>query len=59
MGIQYFESLSEEKLTYHFLGTNGSVNTFTFFLQGYQQHPDQYYLTFTQYDILSFSERFK
>lgn len=29
------------------------------FLQGYQQHPDQYYLTSTQYDILSFSERFK
>jgi hypothetical protein len=59
MGIQYFESLSGENLADHFLGTDGSVNTSTIILQGYWQQPDQYYLTFTQYSIMSLSERFK
>jgi len=58
MGIQYFESLSEEKLMCLFLITDSSVNTTTLILQDNWNQLFQYYLTSTQYDILSFSERF-
>jgi len=57
MGIQYFVSLSEEKLAYHFLATDGSTNSTTLILQGCGEQPDQVFLTFMQYSIMSFSER--
>jgi len=48
MGIQYFDSLSEEKLGIIFRGTYGSVKTMTIILQGCGYQPDQDFLTFMQ-----------
>jgi len=48
MGIQYFVSLSEEKLAYHFRAINGSTNTTTLILQGCGEQPDQDFLIFMQ-----------
>jgi hypothetical protein len=53
MGIQYFDSLSEEILMPLFKGTDSSVSTLTIILKGFVQHPDRHYLTFTQYSIKS------
>jgi hypothetical protein len=48
MGIQYFMSLSEEKLVYHFLTTIGSINTATLILQDCGEQHDQDFLIFMQ-----------
>jgi hypothetical protein len=48
MGIQYFLSLSEEKLAYHFLANNATTITTTLILQGCGEEPDQDFLTFMQ-----------
>jgi hypothetical protein len=48
MGIQYFVSLSEEKLAYHFLATDGSTNSMTLTLHGCGEQPDQDFLIFMQ-----------
>jgi len=48
MGIQYFVSLSGEKLAYHFLATDGSTNTTTLILQGCGEQPDPDFLIFMQ-----------
>jgi len=48
MGIQYFVSLSEEKLAYHFLDINGLTFGKIHLIQGYRGQPDQDFLTFMQ-----------
>jgi hypothetical protein len=48
MGIQYFVSLSGEKLAYHFLATDSSTNSKTLILQGCGEQPDQDFLGFMQ-----------
>jgi hypothetical protein len=46
MGIQYFVSLSGEKLAFLLMATCGSTNTTTLILQGFGEQLDQYFLTF-------------
>jgi hypothetical protein len=48
MGIQYFVSLSEEKLAYHFLATDGPTLGKIHLIQGCGEQPDQDILTFMQ-----------
>jgi hypothetical protein len=48
MGIQYFVSLSEEKLAYHFLATDGSTMGKIHTIQDYGERPDQDFLIFMQ-----------
>jgi hypothetical protein len=48
MGIQYFMTLSQEKLAYHFLANDGSTNSTTLILQGCEERPDQDFLMFMQ-----------
>jgi len=48
MGIQYFVSLSQEKLAYHFLSTDGSTTGKSHALQCYGEQPDQNFLMFMQ-----------
>jgi len=48
MGIQYFKSLSQEKLAYHFLATDGSTTGKIHIIQSCGEQPDQDFLTFMQ-----------
>jgi hypothetical protein len=48
MGIQYFVSLSLEKLAYHFWATDGSTIGKIHIIQGCGEQPDQDLLTFMQ-----------
>jgi hypothetical protein len=48
MGIQYFVSLSEEKLAYHFLATDGSTIGKIHTIQGRGEQPAKDFLTFMQ-----------
>ena len=59
MGIQYFMTLSGETSTYHFLTTDGSTIGKIHIIQGCGEQPDQDFLTFVQWSIMSFSERFQ
>lgn len=44
MGIQYFVSLSEEKVEDHFIATDGYTNIRTLTLQGCKEQPFQDFL---------------
>jgi hypothetical protein len=48
MGIQYYVSVSEEKVEDHFFATDGPTNIMTLSLQGCREWPVQYFLTFRQ-----------
>jgi hypothetical protein len=48
MGIQYFMSLSQEKLAYHFPATDGSTISKIHIILGCGEQPDQDFLTFMQ-----------
>jgi len=48
MGIQYFMTLSQEKLACHFLSNNGLKNSASLILQDCGEQPDQDFLTFMQ-----------
>jgi hypothetical protein len=48
MGIQYFMSLSQEKLAYHFLATDGSIIVKIHIIQGCREQPDPDFLIFMQ-----------
>jgi hypothetical protein len=48
MGIQYFVSLSEEKLAYHFPATKGPPLDKLHLIQGCGGQPDKDFLTFMQ-----------
>jgi hypothetical protein len=48
MGIQYFVSLSQEKVTYNFLTTDSSTIAIINIIQGCGEQPDQDFLIFMQ-----------
>jgi len=48
MGVQYSESLSQEKLEQHFLATEGSTTGKIHIIQSCGEQPDQDFLTFIQ-----------
>jgi hypothetical protein len=48
MGIQYFMTLSQKKLAYHFMVSGGSKIGKSHIIPGCVEQPDQDFLIFTQ-----------